>query len=69
MPQFVFRHVETTKSTVTFEAETLEQAVALIDQTIKSGTIEDLPDVQIVWYAGSEDWDKNTLQQLTKEEN
>jgi hypothetical protein len=60
MPKYSFNFWEETKWGVVFEADNLEHAKELMEETLN---VDDLPNVEKFFKKGDETWDTETLQE------
>lgn len=66
MPKYSFNFWEETKWGVVFEADSLEHAKELMEESLN---VDDLPNVEKFFKKGDETWDTETLQEEKEETN
>ncbi|CAB4137371.1 hypothetical protein UFOVP325_34 [uncultured Caudovirales phage] len=69
MPKYTFNFQENFKWGVSFEADNLEHAIALMKEAEATEGIQNLPEMEQFFKSGDEDWDYETLAEEDTEEN
>jgi len=66
MPRYSFRFYENSVYIIEFDADNLDQAKQLIEDTID---VDDLPNSEKSWKKGDEDWDTDSLTETSTTDN
>ena len=64
MAKYTFNFSEQFKWGITFEADNLEHATALMKEAEQAEGIQNLPEMEQFFKKGDEDWDYETLEEV-----